>query len=76
MPQTLVPDNLKSGVNKAHRYDPDLNIDYTRRAEHYGVAVVPARVRSPRDKSLAENAVLIIECEALARFSEGLEPPG
>jgi len=66
MPQTLLPDNLKSGVNKAHRYDPDLNIDYTRLAEHYGVAVVPARVRTPRDKSLVENAVLIIEREALA----------
>ncbi|MEX0450189.1 IS21 family transposase [Spiribacter sp. 221] len=66
VPQTLVPDNLKSGVNKAHRYDPDLNIDYTRLAEHYGVAVVPARVRTPRDKSLVENAVLIIEREALA----------
>ena len=66
VPETVVPDNLRSGVNKAHRYDPDLNIDYTRLAEHYGVAVVPARVRSPRDKSLAENAVLIIEREALA----------
>jgi len=66
VPETVVPDNLKSGVTKAHRYDPELNIDYARLAEHYGVAVVPARVRTPRDKSLAEIAVQIIEREALA----------
>ena len=59
-------DNLKSGVTKAHRYDPELSIDYARLAEHYGVAVVPARVRTPRDKSLAEITVQIIEREALA----------
>jgi hypothetical protein len=68
VPETVVPDNLRSGVNKAHRYDPDLNIDYTRLAERYGVRVVPARVRSPRDKSLVDNAVLIIEREAISQM--------
>ena len=39
----VVPDNLKSGVSRACRYDPDLNPSYQQWAEHYQVAVVPAR---------------------------------
>lgn len=50
VPEILVPDNLKSGVNKACRYDPDLNPFYQQLAEHYQVAVIPARPRKPRDK--------------------------
>ncbi|EPN64851.1 ISPsy14, transposase, partial [Pseudomonas syringae pv. actinidiae ICMP 19101] len=41
--QILVPDNLRSGVTKAHRYEPDINPSYRDLAEHYGVAVLPAR---------------------------------
>ncbi|MFW2134629.1 IS21 family transposase, partial [Ectothiorhodospira haloalkaliphila] len=51
VPELVVPDNLKSGVTKAHRYDPDLNPTYQDMAAHYGVAVVPARSRKPRDKA-------------------------
>ncbi len=58
--KVLVPDQLKNGVVKSHRYDPDLNPDYIEMARHYGVAVVPARVRKPKDKALVENAVGII----------------
>jgi len=47
VPAILVPDNLRSGVSKAHRYEPDLNPTYLELANHYGVAVVPARVRKP-----------------------------
>ena len=47
VPAILVPDNLRSGVSKAHRYEPDLNPTYPELANHYGVAVVPARVRKP-----------------------------
>ena len=47
----IVPDNLKSGVTKVHRYEPDLNPTYADLAQHYGVAVLPARVRKPRDKA-------------------------
>ncbi len=57
VPRVTVPDNLKTGVIKAHLYDPDLNPMYTELARHYGTAVVPARVRRPRDKALAENGV-------------------
>jgi transposase len=47
--QILVPDNLRSGVTKAHRYEPDINPSYRDLAEHYGVAVLPARSLKPKD---------------------------
>ena len=46
-----VPDNLKSGVTKPCRYEPDINPTYQDLAQHYGVAVVPARSGNPRDKA-------------------------
>jgi transposase len=67
-PEILVPDNLKSGVTAAHRYDPDLNKTYQDLGVHYGVAIVPARVRRPRDKAKAENGVLLAERWILARL--------
>jgi len=57
VPQAIVSDNLKAAVNKAGRYESLLNEEFERFAEHYGVTVVPARVRKPRDKSHVENAV-------------------
>jgi len=59
--QILVPDNLKSGVIKACRYEPELNAVYRDFAQHYGVAVIPARARKPKDKPKAEVAVQIAE---------------
>ena len=50
-PAILVPDNLKSAVTHPHRYDPDLNRSYAAMAGYYGVAIVPARVRKPKDKA-------------------------
>lgn len=47
--QIIVPDNLKQGVKRTCRYEPDLNPTYLEMAQHYGVAVIPARVRKPRD---------------------------
>ncbi|UIF88086.1 transposase (plasmid) [Cupriavidus necator] len=47
-----VPDNLRSGVTRASRYEPDLNPTYQDLASHYGVAVLPARVRRPKDNDL------------------------
>ncbi len=67
-PAVLVPDNLKSAVTRAHRYDPDLNRGYAEMAGHYGVAIVLARVRKPRDKSPAENGVQRVEQWILARL--------
>ncbi len=60
-PQVISPDNLKSAVTKAHRYDPVLNPAYTRCATHYGFAVVPARVRTPRDKAIVERTIQIFQ---------------
>lgn len=66
VPRVLVPDNLKSGVSKASRYDPELNPTYSDMAEHYGCAVLPARPRKPRDKAKVENGVLIAQRWILA----------
>lgn len=60
VPRVTVPDNLKTGVSKAHLYDPDLNPAYTELARHYGTAIVPARAKRPKDKALVENAVGIV----------------
>lgn len=59
--QVLSPDNLKSAVTKAHRYDPTINQAYTRLATHYDVAVVPARVRTPKDKAIVERTIQIFQ---------------
>jgi transposase len=60
-PEILVPDNLKSGVTRACRYEPDLNRTYEEMAAHYGVAVIPARRSKPRDKAKVEAGVLLVE---------------
>ena len=61
-----VPDNLKAGVNSPNRYEPDINPTYADLARHYGVAVMPARVRKPRDKAKVEQGVLLAERWILA----------
>lgn len=66
--EVLIPDNLKSGVKPPCRYEPDLNPTYQHFAEHYGIAVVPARVRKPRDKAKAEVGVQVVERWILARL--------
>ena len=64
--EVLVPDNLKSGVTKAHRYEPDINLTYQEMAKHYNVAVIPARAVRPKDKSKVEGAVQLVERQILA----------
>jgi len=61
VPAIVVPDNPKTGVKKACRYEPDLNPTYREMAAHYGVAVVPARPYKPRDKAKVEAGVLVVE---------------
>lgn len=68
VPELLVPDNLKSAVTKASRYEPQLNQTYTDLACHYGCAIVPTRPYKPRDKAKVENAVLVVERWILARL--------
>jgi len=68
VPELLIPDNLRSGVSRACRYEPDLNSAYQQMAEHYGTVIIPARPRKPQDKSKAEIGVQIIERWILARL--------
>ena len=57
----LVPDNLKSGVTRACRYEPVLNRSYKEMSRHYGMAIVPARPFRARDKAKAEKGVQLVE---------------
>jgi transposase len=68
IPTIVVPDNLRSAVTRADRYEPDINPSYLALAEHYGMAVIPARVRKPRDKAKVEQGVLLAERWILARL--------
>jgi transposase len=68
VPKTLVPDNLKAGVQRSNFYEPDLNRTYQEMATYYGTVILPARVRKPRDKSSVENSVLIASRRILARI--------
>ena len=61
-----VPDNEKTGVTNACRYEPKLNDSYSNLARHYGTVVIPARVREPQDKSKVETAVLNAERRIIA----------
>lgn len=60
-PQIMVPDQLRSAVSGPDRYDPEINPTYAELAQHYGVAIVPARAGEPRDKAKVEGAVLIAQ---------------
>src|SRR5450759_1546834 len=61
IPALAVPDNTKTGVTRAHRYDPDLNPTYYNFALHCGFGIVPARPYKPRDKAKVENAVQVAQ---------------
>jgi transposase len=66
LPKILRPDNPKTGVKSPNYYEPDLNPTYQEMAEYYQVAVLPARVRKPRDKGNVENGVQNVERWVLA----------
>lgn len=55
--ETVVPDNPKPVITKACRYEPDVNPSFAQMANHFGVGVLPARVKRPRDKAVVESAV-------------------
>ncbi|MGH7393096.1 MAG: IS21 family transposase [Candidatus Rokuibacteriota bacterium] len=65
-PAVFVPDNLRSGVTTACRYEPVINRTYLEFAQHYGAAVVPARAGHPRDKAVVEANVLVAQRWILA----------
>jgi len=68
VPSLVVPDNLKSAVTKACRYEPLLNESYNRMLSHYQTAGLPARPYKPRDKAKVETAVQVVERWILARL--------
>ena len=67
-PRLLIPDNLKSGVNKSSFYDPEINRSYAKMAAHYNVGVVPARPRKPKDKAAVEAGVRFAQSYILGRL--------
>ena len=68
--KVTVPDNPKTGVVRACRYEPLLHRSYQEMAEHYGTVIIPARPRRPRDKAKVEAAVLIAERQILAALRD------
>jgi len=66
VPQFVVPDNLKSAVTRATRFDTKMNKSYKRLAEHYGFGILPARPYKPRDKAKVEKGVQVVEQRILA----------
>ena len=68
VPALLVPDNLKSAIHRACRYEPEANSTYEDLARHYGTAILPARPFRPRDKAAVEASVLLVQRWILARL--------
>jgi transposase len=68
VPGAIVPDQLKTGVSAACRYEPGIQRTYEELAEHYGTVILPARPASPRDKAKVEVGVQIAERWILARL--------
>lgn len=68
VPKMVICDNLKAGVTKASRTDPEINATYLDMAAHYGTMIFPARPYEPQDKSPAENGVLLIQRWILFRL--------
>lgn len=60
VPTVMVPDNMKSAVDKACRYEPEMNATYQEFSAHYGVVIIPTRVARPKDKAKVEAGVLIV----------------
>jgi len=70
VPQLTVPDNTKTGVSRACRYEPDLNPSYQELAAHYGTVILPARAGEPTDKAKVETGVLQAEHRLLAALRD------
>lgn len=69
-PQAIVPDNLKSAVTKASRYEAELNESFAAFAAHYNTSIFPTRVYKPKDKALVEGAVKIIYTTIFTKIDE------
>ncbi len=71
----VVPDNLKNAVTRPCRYEPDLNPTYQEMAAHYGMAVIPARVRKPRDKAYVSYCTSFRLCKSERVGCSAPRPP-
>lgn len=69
-PRVLVPDNVKTAITHVNYYDPKLQSAYQDLAEHFGIAILPARVRRPRDKAKAESAVQNVQRQILGALRD------
>lgn len=70
VPEAIVPDNLKSAVTKASRYEAELNDSFAAFAEHYNTYIFPTRAYKPKDKALVEGAVKIIYSTIFSKIDE------
>ena len=68
VPRLVVPGNLKSGVNRASFYEPEINVNYCRMAAHYGIGVVPARPKRSKDKAKVDAGVRFAQSYILRRL--------
>ena len=68
--ELLIPDNLRSAVNHAHRYEPQCQSTYGELARHYSCAIMPARSYKPKDKAKVEKAVQLVQQRILAVFRD------
>jgi len=68
VPSAIVPDNLKSAVTKADKYEPEINPEYLDFSRHYKTTILPTRPYSPRDKAMVEGAVRIVYSWIFARL--------
>lgn len=70
VPQAIVPDNLRSAVTKASKYEAQLNDNFAAFAEHYHTFGFPTRTYKPKDKALVEGAVKIIYTTIFAKIDQ------
>jgi transposase len=70
VPLAIVPDNLKSAIIKASSYEPIVNENFSAFADHYGIAILPARSRKPQDKAHVENMVKLSYKEIYTNIDE------
>ena len=70
VPKMVVPDNLKSAVIKADKYEPSINVALEDFCNHYNMSVVPARAKKPQDKALVENQVRLIYNRVYAKLRD------
>ena len=64
--ELVIPDNLRTGVTRPHRYEPQCQTTFEELAQHYDCAIMPARAYRPRDKAKVEKAVQLVQQRVLA----------